>query len=90
VPRVEPVMTLARELAARIVAASFDHLSEQAIRCAKSGVLDTLAVGIAGSAVQPLEQISDVRRLTDSITVARRRPVLTGICGSKGGGAMRR
>lgn len=42
-------MTLARGLAKRIVATAFDRLTEQAIRYAKIGVLDTLAVGIAGS-----------------------------------------
>ena len=36
-------MTLARELAKRIVATAFDRLTEQAIRYAKIGVLDALA-----------------------------------------------
>ena len=42
-------MTLAEALAARIVATRFDALSPQALHYAKIGVLDTLAVGIAGS-----------------------------------------
>jgi 2-methylcitrate dehydratase PrpD len=42
-------MTLARELAARVVATSFDHIGEPAQDSAKIGVLDTIAVGIAGA-----------------------------------------
>lgn len=44
-----PAMTLARELAARIVATSFDHIGEPAKLYAKIGLLDTIAVGIAGA-----------------------------------------
>jgi 2-methylcitrate dehydratase PrpD len=42
-------MTLAGELAARVVATSFEDIGEPALRYAKIGVLDTLAVGIAGA-----------------------------------------
>jgi 2-methylcitrate dehydratase PrpD len=45
----ESMTTLAEELAARIVATSFDQLTPQANRYAKMGLLDTIAVGIAGS-----------------------------------------
>ena len=36
-------MTLARELSRPIVTAAFERLTEQAVRCAKIGVLDSLA-----------------------------------------------
>ena len=36
-------MTIARALSKPIVTAAFDRLTEQAIRCAKIGVLDALA-----------------------------------------------
>ena len=42
-------MTLARELAARIVGTSFEDVSAQAMQYAKIGLLDTIAVGIAGA-----------------------------------------
>ena len=42
-------MTLARELAARVVATSFENISEPAAQTAKIGLLDTIAVGIAGA-----------------------------------------
>ncbi len=42
-------MTLAGELATRIVATSFEQITAQAMHYAKIGVLDTMAVGIAGS-----------------------------------------
>lgn len=42
-------MTLAGELAARIVATTFDHVGPQATLYAKIGLLDTMAVGIAGA-----------------------------------------
>ena len=42
-------MTLARKLAARVVATSFDDIGEQAKHYAKIGLLDTIAVGIAGA-----------------------------------------
>ena len=42
-------MTLARELAARIVTTSLDDIGEQAKHYAKIGLLDTIAVGIAGA-----------------------------------------
>jgi 2-methylcitrate dehydratase PrpD len=42
-------MTLARELAARVVATSFDDIGAQARHYARIGLLDTIAVGIAGS-----------------------------------------
>jgi 2-methylcitrate dehydratase PrpD len=41
--------TLAEELAARIVATSFDQITPQANLYAKIGLLDTIAVGFAGS-----------------------------------------
>jgi 2-methylcitrate dehydratase PrpD len=41
-------MTLAQELAARIVATSFDDIGEAARHYARIGLLDTIAVGIAG------------------------------------------
>jgi 2-methylcitrate dehydratase PrpD len=41
-------ITLAQELAQRIAATRFEHLTPGAIRQAKIGLLDTLAVGIAG------------------------------------------
>ena len=43
------VVTLATKLAARIVATSADQITPRAIEYAKIGLLDTLAVGIAGS-----------------------------------------
>ena len=42
-------MTLARELAARVVATSFEDVGEPAKHYAKIGLLDTIAVGIAGA-----------------------------------------
>lgn len=42
-------MTLARELAARVVATSFEDISEPARHYARIGFLDTVAVGIAGA-----------------------------------------
>jgi 2-methylcitrate dehydratase PrpD len=48
-PYKEAIMTLAGELAARIVATSFDQVTLQAKQYAKIGLLDTMAVGIAGS-----------------------------------------
>ncbi|MCC6532390.1 MAG: MmgE/PrpD family protein [Burkholderiales bacterium] len=42
-------MTLAGELASRIAATSFEQLTPLALRYAKMGLMDTLAVGIAGS-----------------------------------------
>lgn len=42
-------MTLAEELAARITATAFEQITPQALHYAKIGVLDTLAVGIAGA-----------------------------------------
>ena len=42
-------MTLARELAARVVATSFDDIGEQAKHYARIGLLDTIAVAIAGA-----------------------------------------
>ena len=42
-------MTLARELAARVVATSFDDIGEPAKHYARIGFLDTIAVGIARS-----------------------------------------
>ena len=41
-------MTLARELAARVVATSFADIGESAKHYARIGLLDTIAVGIAG------------------------------------------
>lgn len=42
-------MTLARELAARVVATSFDDIGGPAKHYARIGLLDTIAVGIAGA-----------------------------------------
>ena len=43
-------MTLAQELASRIAGMTYDQLTPGAISAAKVGLLDTIAVGIAGSA----------------------------------------
>ena len=43
-------MTLARKLAARIVGTEYDQFSTLALRYAKSAFIDTIGVGIAGSA----------------------------------------
>ena len=43
-------MTIAHELAKRIAATEYDDVSAAALRYAKIGLLDTLGVGIAGSA----------------------------------------
>src|SRR5436190_21760948 len=42
-------MTLAQDLAGRITATTYEALTPGAIRSAKMGLLDTIAVGIAGS-----------------------------------------
>lgn len=54
-------MTLAEELAARIAATDFDAITPQALHYAKIGVLDTLAVGIAGAGE---EAVSIAQRVT--------------------------
>jgi hypothetical protein len=42
-------MTVARELARRIVASKFEQFTPGVMRYAKIGILDTLGVGVAGS-----------------------------------------
>ncbi|MCX7135125.1 MAG: MmgE/PrpD family protein [Proteobacteria bacterium] len=54
-------MTLAEALAARIAATDFDAITPQALHYARIGVLDTLAVGIAGAGE---EAVSIAQRVT--------------------------
>jgi 2-methylcitrate dehydratase PrpD len=52
--------SIADELARRIVAMGYDDLPEQAIRWAKSGILDTVAVTLAGSVEDCARIVSEV------------------------------
>ena len=49
-------MTMATELARRIRAFTYDGLPDAALECAKTGILDTVGVTLAGSA-EPCAQI---------------------------------
>ena len=49
-------MTIATELARRILAFTYDGLPDAALECAKTGILDTVGVTLAGSA-EPCAEI---------------------------------